>query len=296
MRVVTLHNVFITNTGIGLKRLRLINETIHHYPGKRRHFWLYALFQFFFRKRIKLKGRYFLIHNHWCPGYYHWMTEAIPRLWHVRDLVVDRVLILPQNFQGVLTESLEAIYSGNIFWLPHRTNAIVTDLLIPENPPFSGVYDIKLLVALRSRYTEWLHRVSPQHVTSRRVYVSRAKARQRKVINEQEITSMLAKKGFSIVSFEDCDFKEQVVLMRDLEILLGIHGAGLTNMLFMRPGSVVVELQKNPELDEPSVLYRDLAEALGLSYNVIFCDAGGEGNIYSADIIVDKEKLSSFTF
>jgi len=37
-------------------------------------------------------------------------------------------------------------------------------------------------------------------------------------------------------------FKEQISLMQDTVVLIGPHGAGHTNMLFMAPGSTVVEL------------------------------------------------------
>src|SRR5690349_14256871 len=105
MRTIVGHNIFLTRSGIGMKAFRLIDETIHRYPGKRKHFWRYALLQFFVRGKIKLRGQYVVIHNHWCPGYYHWITEALPRLLSVRDQVKDRILVLPLSFKERLAPS-----------------------------------------------------------------------------------------------------------------------------------------------------------------------------------------------
>ena len=45
-----------------------------------------------------------------------------------------------------------------------------------------------------------------------------------------------------IVDFAVLSFQEQVAIGRGTNILLGAHGAGLTHMLWMQPGSSVVEI------------------------------------------------------
>jgi hypothetical protein len=45
-----------------------------------------------------------------------------------------------------------------------------------------------------------------------------------------------------IVDFAVLSFQEQVEIGRGTDILLGAHGAGLTHMLWMKPGSAVVEI------------------------------------------------------
>jgi hypothetical protein len=45
-----------------------------------------------------------------------------------------------------------------------------------------------------------------------------------------------------IVDFAVLSFQEQVAIGRGTDILLGAHGAGLTHMLWMKPGSSVVEI------------------------------------------------------
>ena len=44
------------------------------------------------------------------------------------------------------------------------------------------------------------------------------------------------------VFFEDSSVMEQIRYMRRVDVLVGVTGSGLTNLAFMRPGSILVEL------------------------------------------------------
>ena len=56
--------------------------------------------------------------------------------------------------------------------------------------------------------------------------------------------------GFDIIQFEDFSFAEQVKIAFNSKVLVSLHGAGLTNMLFMDKGNYVVELrQENDQIN-----------------------------------------------
>jgi len=295
MKTIELKNVFLTRSGIGLKRLRLIEETIHQYKGKRNHFWKYALYQFLFKRSIKLRGKYFVIHNHWCPGYYHWITEALPRLLHIKDEVANRTLVLPESFRNLLYDSIKPFFQGKIYWIPQHRNLVIENLLIPQNPPFSGVYDSTIFYGLRETFRTVCAQRNNTLTAGRRIYVSRSKAARRKVFNETEVTGLLERNGFTTINFEDYSFWQQVAIMKEASCIVSIHGAGLTNVLFMKEGCHVIELQKNPiGREKPDVLYKDFSEMLKLNYRVQFCEAMQRGlSLQDADIIVDLQQLKS---
>ncbi|MBK7706923.1 MAG: glycosyltransferase family 61 protein [Acidobacteria bacterium] len=95
-----------------------------------------------------------------------------------------------------------------------------------------------------------------------KIYISRAKARVRYVLNEAELASLLKNNGFEILFGEDLSLAEQIEVFGKCSTLMGIHGAGLTNCIFMKPGGNVVELRKR----EKNYGYWHLADSLGHKY------------------------------
>ena len=49
----------------------------------------------------------------------------------------------------------------------------------------------------------------------------------------EDISEILEKFDFKVIDFQDMSIKDQVILVNKSDILGGIHGAGLTNMLFL---------------------------------------------------------------
>jgi capsular polysaccharide biosynthesis protein len=76
---------------------------------------------------------------------------------------------------------------------------------------------------------------------TRRLYISR-KAAERSIVNEAELIPVLQKHGFEILQPENLSYEEQVAAFAEAEILMGPHGAGMYNGLFMSPPSMVIEV------------------------------------------------------
>ncbi|CAJ2502699.1 Uu.00g100930.m01.CDS01 [Anthostomella pinea] len=67
-----------------------------------------------------------------------------------------------------------------------------------------------------------------------------------------------------MVDFAALPFSEQVRVARETDVLVGVHGAGLTHSMFLRPGAAaVVEIQPN-EMDHKG--FRNIAGMRGLGY------------------------------
>ncbi|MFT6332441.1 MAG: hypothetical protein ACJAW3_000778 [Lentimonas sp.] len=64
------------------------------------------------------------------------------------------------------------------------------------------------------------------------IYISRRKARLRRIINEKSLIKYLTGKGFKIMVLEDLTLKEQIDLFYNAKFVLGAHGAGFTNLIF----------------------------------------------------------------
>jgi hypothetical protein len=62
--------------------------------------------------------------------------------------------------------------------------------------------------------------------------------------------------------------REQVLRMARTRVLVGQHGAGLANMVFMNPGGIIIEIQP-PLPGEVIELFKRLARACGHKYVVV---------------------------
>ncbi len=75
-----------------------------------------------------------------------------------------------------------------------------------------------------------------------RLYISRRKAKHRKVINDGDIEPYLQSLGFEPVLLESLTVAEQALAFQAAKIVVAPHGAGLTNLVFCRPDTVVIEI------------------------------------------------------
>ena len=63
---------------------------------------------------------------------------------------------------------------------------------------------------------------------------------------------------FENVTLEHLDFMEQVRLFASAVLVVGQHGAGLGNSVWMEPGSTVVELTNRPNLKHFQLISRGM--------------------------------------
>ena len=98
----------------------------------------------------------------------------------------------------------------------------------------------------------------------------------------------LNKYGFQIVYLEDYIWLDQVKLCMGASAMVGLHGAGLSNMLFLKPEAKIVELRG--EMDGHNNCYFSLASALDLPYYYLNC-ASTDNNTLNSDFIVPIKKF-----
>ncbi len=103
----------------------------------------------------------------------------------------------------------------------------------------------------------------------KRIYISRRDAGSRKFVNEEEIIECLEGLGFEAVEMSDFDFNEKVALFAQAEMVVGLTGAGLTNLMLCRSDASVVELFPASYV---TYFYSSIGAYLGLDYHHIVFD------------------------
>lgn len=120
----------------------------------------------------------------------------------------------------------------------------------------------------------------------KRIYITRRKSPSRFVINQDEIDTLVTKHGFDIVAPEDYDLPTQARIFNQAEVIVAPRGSGLSNLVFCRPGTIVVELFTPSQLD---TCFWILCSQMDLPY---YCQVGFEPSKTTYDYIVDVNSLS----
>lgn len=104
----------------------------------------------------------------------------------------------------------------------------------------------------------------------RKVFLTRNKNRIRHINNSLEIEKIAIHYGFEIVDTDNLTLDMQIKLFSEIEFLIGIHGAGLTNMIFRK--SAPMNILEIFPMDYIQPHYYWLGKGLGHSYH---CLTGG---------------------
>jgi capsular polysaccharide biosynthesis protein len=216
----------------------------------------------------ELDGAVAVLTTRGVDNYYHFLTDVLPRLELLRRAGVepDRYLVnrdLP--FQSELLDTL-GIGAERVLTSAAHPHVRAERLLVPSLPDSHLRTPPWLIRWLRGRLLP--RTVAPAH---RRLYVSRGTRRNtRYVTNEQEVLAALVPLGFECVDPGTHSVAEQIRLFSEAELVVGAHGAGLTNLAFCTEGAGVVELFPP---DYVNVCYWALCNAAGgLRYRYLVGD------------------------
>jgi len=226
--------------------------------------------------------------DNWSKAYFHWMTDALPRLLAIQGELANATILLPGSYQQeeYIRSSL-APFAVQTRWV--NEVLLCRHVIMPSPTAPTGNYNEDLVRGLRSLYHD-LYQNTHYNRTAEKIYISRGKAQRRKITNEEEVIAVMKEFGFETIYFEDHSFEQQAKIAMNARYMVSNHGAGLTNMLFMRSGSSVCELRKKG--DALNNCYFALASALKLKYFYQICDSDSpHEDAHMANLIVDGQLL-----
>lgn len=230
-----------------------------------------------------LDGNVASISSIWTFLYYHWMVEILPRLFLLKqaNLKIDRLVTSPLH-SPFHQETLERMGFPPSKCVEMKTGCIyrTRNLYIPSIARY----------AVDREVFSWVRDLFPHPKAHRRhLYISRAGAGYRRILNEEELYPILESYDFEIVRLEKMTVDDQAKLFSQAAIVMGAHGGGFTNALFMKPGGRIVELyaQHNRRL----FFYRHLAEYIGFEYHVFWGVAPPKDENPTMDFTLPPEQL-----
>jgi capsular polysaccharide biosynthesis protein/Flp pilus assembly protein TadD len=214
-------------------------------------------------------------------NYYHWLIDFVPRLvtiWRhgFRHGPLAKVpLLLSDRCPATIVDLLGylGVEKSRLTIVPEGVPVAVDKLYVPPLPS----WELATLGRSIRHHNELLAPHIKQWSTTgvifdspERVYISRSGAAQRRVVNEAEVCQLLRKWGFTIMTPDTSDIRQQIGSLAKAKICVSAHGAGLANMRFAPTGCEVIEFTY---LDNPPKHISRLCSACGHPYHAVFCTA-----------------------
>lgn len=234
-------------------------------------------------------------------NYYHWVVECLPAMRSLEAFKNELDHYIAPAADGFHADwmSVFGVSSDRIKVSNSRTH-FQPDMLIAPNfnsgwAPHTWLPDFLYSRVLDDR---------PLASQTERIYVSRSDADSRRATNDDEVADFLRSRGFRIVTLAGMSVAEQARLFAGADTVVSIHGAGLTNILFCRPGTTLLEIFPHRWT---SLSYFKLAEIRCMKYFYLNAEDPSDptspenlastlavSSAHKADLTVPMEKLRAF--
>ena len=215
-------------------------------------------------------------------NYCHWILDWLPRLSLCeRAAPFDNIVSIELGpdfmreslvFLGYQDKTIIAVGNTPYVWR-------FETLLVPNSPlkplkafrkaPLQGLYKTRPtyhpMHYCHPDLLQWWRSRCPARKPHRKLYIPRLS--KRVVLNEKDLLGLLD--GFEIFDPGQHSFAKQIKMFSEAEMIVGAHGAGLTNLLFAPEGCRVLELF--PGMGGTPA-YFCLANALNHDYDLIMAE------------------------
>jgi len=244
----------------------------------------------------KVKGKVAVLSAAGGRGYYHWIFDVLPRIQLLREAGIDLHTIdkfLINNYVSkfhIETLNLLGIPREKVLeshWNPHIQ---AEHLIVPSLVGDTGHIPAWACEFLRK---EFLSKTPVTTDSPKRLYFNRGLVTHRKVSNEKEIVDYLDTLGFKSITLESLPLMEQFSLLAHADVVIVPHGAGLTNIVFCKPGTKVIELLSPHAVN---VMYWTLSNQIGLDYYYLIATGERPAEFVNAyrnndNLTIDMEEL-----
>ena len=201
---------------------------------------------------------------------FHFYVDMLPKLCFAENSSCKR-LYIPSSLSGFthVMEITQLLGFECIFFDERPLNIFVSSRLVShQGYSFSTFRSCRdnILSKLESRLTH------EPILTQQILFISRSDASRRQLLNENELITYI-EESYGITLYKVTPsllpLFDQINLFRSATAVIGLHGAGLSNIMFCAEGTKVIELALS---HSDNICYQYLSSALGLEHIFSYID------------------------
>jgi hypothetical protein len=241
---------------------------------------------------VEPDGHYIIGCNRAWHNYYHWLIDSLPAIHSGLQYAEDRkvTLILPPDFQPWQEEGLRLLGYQD---LPRLMLDVSTHYLLPSvefSEFLGGRLPERISRARTATYRRMSQTVPRTGPFAEEIYVARTDSQNRVAANETELIKLLERQGVRIIVPGTLSISEQINAFRSARLVIGPHGAGMSNIVFCRSGSYVYEMLPR---HYPNTAFNLLAQSSGLNYWADVFEGIGSGAGFERQWLIDLEVVAA---
>ncbi len=207
-------------------------------------------------------------------NYFHWLFDVLPRLalvkkfyklkninfflcpdvnkWQLRSLkllsINKRKCLSSVDYRHIKAKN---IISTSHPWIFNNVNKDIENL-----PKWISLW-------LKNSFLKY----KSKKKFPKKIYIDRSDSKSnlnkfRGIKNEKELVNFLKKKDFFSFKLSELSIEEQIKLFNSAEIIIGLHGAGLANLIWCNKSTKIIELKSK----NTNKIYENLAKVNKIKY------------------------------
>jgi len=212
---------------------------------------------------VKLAGPWTSLVSRWCSSrhnhYFHWMMDGLPRLALLDRFPADTRILIPAPLLDYHRETLGMMNLLDRCRVTAEEHVEIEDYYFSSPTAMTGCDNPYAIAFLREKLLPCAAKL-PAH--PEKIYITRQNGT-RAPQHEAPLLDFLREEGWTVVAAETHSVAEQIALFSRARLVCAVHGGGLTNLLWCRPGTRVLELFADNYLNG---CYEGMAVHLGLDY------------------------------
>ncbi|MBV9325364.1 MAG: glycosyltransferase family 61 protein [Chloroflexi bacterium] len=231
---------------------------------------------------VRLQGNWTSIVGWWTGAFHHWFMDALPRLALLSEFPNDTHVLGPGPLLRYQAETLAWMDLTDRYRPTTAKHVIVEDFYFAPPTVMMGGSDPDAVAFLRGTF---LGMADATYDPPRRFFLHRV-GRRRGLANESEVVDYFREHDWAVIDPESLTLAQQIKLFASAEVVCGLHGGGLTNLLWCQPGCRVYELLASNYLNG---VFEGLAALVGAKHH--FAVFPGSGDFKAT---IDLRELNHF--
>ena len=237
-------------------------------------------------------------------NFFHWLFDVLPRIGIVEKKVnlneIDYYLCPNLNKWQLETLNLLGIKKNQCLSSVKYRHIKSDQIIVTTHPWQTSKNVVKDIENLPLWISEWLKNKFLLNKSKKdfpkKFYIDRSDSKSnlkgfRYITNENELKSFLRNKGFDFIRLSDLSFRDELQIFNNAEIVVGLQGAGLTNLIWSNNNTKIIELRSN----RTNKLYENLAKDNQINFEKLeFTPKDHIVADHYGSIEVDIKKLEKF--